>query len=141
MHRGHQRRVQRAMEQPSDLLTIKEAAALLKVSPITVTRYVKQERLSAYHIGPRAIRVRRADIEQLLRPTTKREEVATTKEQQTPSSPSMAPLTAEEKARLAQTMEQAKALQARMLQRRGGKPLSPSWKIIEEARRQRAAEL
>jgi hypothetical protein len=58
-----------------------------------------------------------------------------------PSSLRVAPLTAEEKARLAQVMAQAKALQARMLQRRGGKRLSPSWKIIEEARQQRASEL
>ena len=131
------------MEQAADdLLTIKDAAALLKLSPVTVKRYLKQERLSAYHVGPRAVRVRRADLEQLLHPVSKREGVTTMQERMTPSSAvRVPPLTAEEKARLAQTIEQAKALQGRMLQRRGGKLLSPSWKIIEEARRQRASEL
>ena len=51
-----------------DLLTMKEAAERLKVSPATIKRYLKQDRLRAYHLGPRAIRVKREDVERLLVP-------------------------------------------------------------------------
>jgi excisionase family DNA binding protein len=60
-----------AVDQASDLLTIKEAAAALKVSPITIKRYLKQGRLPAYQVGPRAIRIRRDDLERVLTPTQK----------------------------------------------------------------------
>src|SRR5919197_3358462 len=55
-------------DQASDLLTVKEAASLLKVSPVTIKRYLKSGLLRAFHIGPRAIRIRREDLEKLLTP-------------------------------------------------------------------------
>ena len=52
-----------------DLLTVKEAAALLKVSTVTIKRYLKSGRLPGYQVGPRAIRIRAQDLAHLLRPT------------------------------------------------------------------------
>ena len=57
-----------AVQQTSELLTVREAATLVKVSPLTISRYLRQGRLPAYRVGPRAIRVRRADVETLLKP-------------------------------------------------------------------------
>ena len=57
-----------AIQQTSELLTVREAATLVKVSPLTISRYLRQGRLRAYRVGPRAIRVRRADVETLLKP-------------------------------------------------------------------------
>ena len=57
-----------AVEPTGDLLTVKEAAALLKVSAVTINRYVKSGRLHAYQVGPRAIRIRREDMMNLLAP-------------------------------------------------------------------------
>ncbi|CAA9580482.1 MAG: hypothetical protein AVDCRST_MAG49-4711 [uncultured Thermomicrobiales bacterium] len=54
----------------SDLLTIPEAAEVLKVSAVTVSRYLKQGRLPAFRVGPRAVRIRRADLDRVLLPTT-----------------------------------------------------------------------
>ena len=54
-------------EPAADLLTRAEAAKLLKVSPVTISRWLKQGRLPAYRLGPRAVRIRRADLEGLLR--------------------------------------------------------------------------
>ena len=48
-----------------DLLTVKEAAAFLKVSPFTIYRWVGSGRLRAVRPSPRLIRLRRADVESL----------------------------------------------------------------------------
>lgn len=53
----------------SDLLTIPEAAAVLKVSPVTISRWLKQGRLTAYRMGPRAVRIRRDDLTEVLKPS------------------------------------------------------------------------
>ncbi|HKV84602.1 MAG TPA: helix-turn-helix domain-containing protein [Ktedonobacterales bacterium] len=52
-----------------ELLTVREAAQLLKISPVTITRWLKQGRLRGYHAGPRAIRIKQTDVEALLTPT------------------------------------------------------------------------
>src|SRR5438067_10137533 len=56
-------------EQEGDLLTVKEAAALLKVSTATIKRYLKSGRLPGYQVGPRAIRIRAQDLAHIMRPT------------------------------------------------------------------------
>jgi excisionase family DNA binding protein len=50
-----------------DLLTVKETAQLLRVSPITIRRYIASGRLSAERVG-RGIRVRRESIEAFVAP-------------------------------------------------------------------------
>lgn len=55
-----------AIDHAEELLTTKEAAQLLKVSPVTIKRYLRQGRLPAYHVGPRAIRIRKADLTQVM---------------------------------------------------------------------------
>ncbi len=46
----------------SEWLSIAEAAVVWKVSKITVHRWIKQGRVPAYHLGPRKIRLRAADV-------------------------------------------------------------------------------
>ncbi len=58
-----------AADLDSELLTIAEAAKLLKISTVTLARWLKQGRLPAYHVGPRAVRIRRQDLAAMLRPT------------------------------------------------------------------------
>ena len=41
-----------ASDLADELLTIAEAAKLLKVSPATLHRWLKDRRLRAYHVGP-----------------------------------------------------------------------------------------
>ena len=50
-----------------EFLTVQETATLLKVSPITIRRYIGSGRLPAVRIG-RAIRVQREAVEELLEP-------------------------------------------------------------------------
>ena len=54
-----------------EFLTVKETAHLLRVSPITVRRYIASGRLAAERVG-RGIRVRREAIEEFMRPVVSR---------------------------------------------------------------------
>jgi excisionase family DNA binding protein len=56
------------IEQANELLTVREAATALKVSTVTISRYLKQGRLRAYRLGPRTLRLRREDVQRLLQP-------------------------------------------------------------------------
>lgn len=47
-----------------ELLTIKEAAEILKVSPLTVRRYISRDILHAIHLGG-GVRIRREELERL----------------------------------------------------------------------------
>lgn len=49
--------------QPSELLTVREVAELLRVSPETVRRRVRAGDLPACKLSQRAIRIRRADLD------------------------------------------------------------------------------
>ncbi len=51
-----------------EFLTVPQAAEVLKVSAVTVSRWLKQGRLPAYRVGPRAVRIRREDIDRVLAP-------------------------------------------------------------------------
>ena len=55
----------------SEFLTIKETAALLRVSPITIRRYIASGELAAERVG-RGIRVRREAIEDFVTPVAPR---------------------------------------------------------------------
>jgi excisionase family DNA binding protein len=50
-----------------ELLTVDETARLLKVTQITVRRFIAEGRLPAVRVG-RAVRVRREALDQLLKP-------------------------------------------------------------------------
>jgi excisionase family DNA binding protein len=54
-----------------ELITVQEAASLLKVSSITVRRYVAAGRLPAVKVG-KAVRLRREAIEQFVTPVAPR---------------------------------------------------------------------
>jgi excisionase family DNA binding protein len=49
-------------------LTVKEAAAVLRVNPFTIRRYVADKRIRGTRVGPRRILVSAADVNALLAP-------------------------------------------------------------------------
>lgn len=51
---------------PNDLLRLREAAALCRVSDDTIRNWADQGRFTLYRLGPKTHRVSRADIEALL---------------------------------------------------------------------------
>ena len=50
-----------------DLLTVKEAAALLRISPITLREWLVAGKVPAYHAGRRVL-LRRVDVAALVKP-------------------------------------------------------------------------
>ena len=55
----------------TELLTVQEAAAMLKVNPITVRRFIAQGRLAAVRVG-RRVRVSKEAVEQFVTPVRPR---------------------------------------------------------------------
>lgn len=53
-----------------DVLTVKQAAALLQVTERTIRNYIESGLLPALRMGPRLIRIRRADLERLFSEAT-----------------------------------------------------------------------
>jgi excisionase family DNA binding protein len=129
------------VERETDLLTVADAARLLKVSTVTIKRWLKQGRPRAYRVGPRAVRIRRADLASMLIPATGREENTIAGALCVRTTLPVPPLTPEQVARRKAAIEAATQLRQAMLARRGGIPLTPSWLLIRRARVQRAERL
>jgi excisionase family DNA binding protein len=55
------------------LLTIQQAADEINNSPKSIRRWIAQGRLRAVRVGPRAIRIDRADLDQLITPAGRAE--------------------------------------------------------------------
>lgn len=124
-----------------DLLTVAEAAKMLKVSAVTLRRWIKQGRLPAYQVGPRKVRILREDLAKALTPTYLAEVSAM--QERTPVSTTLTvrPLTEDEVAQgLAAMQEADKAIEA-MRECRQGKPLSSSAPLIRRARAERSRQL
>lgn len=70
--------------------TVPEAARLLEVSPSTIWRWIQADKLPAFRVGPRAIRIREEDLHTIVQPARARpKEVSTDmdKERMTVRSP------------------------------------------------------
>ena len=128
------------MEQTTDeWLSIREAVSQLKIGRTTLHRWLKQGRLQAYRVGPKAVRIRRADLERLTTPVTDAgEEVVGVMETQPTSmhtSPAtIRPLTDEQQQQALAAAESSREFQARLLAKRGGKPFDESWPLVRAAR-------
>jgi excisionase family DNA binding protein len=124
-----------SMNRDLDLLTLTEAATLLKVSVVSLRRWIKQGRLPAYHVGPRKVRIKRSDLTKAFTPTIQEEVSAM------PERIPIRPLTdAEVRAGLA-ALKEADAVIEAIRERRGGQPLDSSVPLIRRARERRAKQL
>lgn len=130
---------------PGELLTVPEAAEVLKVSAVTVSRWLKQGRLPAYRVGPRAVRIRRSDIDDILAP-------AAAMARDTAGSPSSTRVTSGQRLpdpeatypnradRLA-VNDEAMALRSRILARRRGQGFASAADDLAKARQKRRKRL
>jgi excisionase family DNA binding protein len=123
------------MHDELDLLTLPEAAKLLKVSVVTLRRWIKQGRLPAYHVGPRKVRIKRHDLTKAFTPTAQ-EEVSTM-----PERIMVRPLTDAEVSQGLAALKEADAVIEAIRERRGGQPLDSSVPLIRQARETRAKHL
>lgn len=57
----------------SQFYTVPEAARVLDVSPVTIWRWIEADKLPAVRVGPRNIRVKKGDVESMIRPARAKE--------------------------------------------------------------------
>jgi len=134
----------------SEWLTKAEAAETLKVSQITVSRWIKQGRLAASRVGPRAIRIRRSDLDAVVTPL--RDAGEAMRDAGPPPShqpvwvqqlnPELIatlgpPMTAEEKERALEALEIARVHREQAAAERGGVPFPPSWPLMRQSLEER----
>jgi excisionase family DNA binding protein len=125
----------RSLDRDLDLLTLTEAATILKVSVVTLRRWIKQGRLPAYHVGPRQVRIRRSDLAQAFTPTSQEEVSAM------PESLTIKPLTDEAVREGLEALKESEALLQHLRERRQGQPLAPSWPLVRKEREERSQRL
>lgn len=133
------------MEQPTELLTLAETAQLLKVSVVTLKRWLRQGHLTAYRVGPRALRIRRTDLDALLSPAgqerARNGQEDPTDSTEAPDGAALRPLREEEARQQLEVLRESEGLIERMRIRRNGTPLPASWRLIHQAREERARRL
>ena len=122
-----------------DYLTVAEAAALPRVGRSTIRRWIRRGHVPAYRIGQRRVALKRTDLTKLITPARsggeQRGDVARAETDQV-----LHP-TAEQRRQALAAVAAAKRLQDELLERRGGKPFSPSWELLNEARDERTRQL
>ena len=96
----------------SQFYTVPEAARVLDVSPVTIWRWIEAGKLPAFRVGPRNIRVRRDELEAMIRPARAKGMAVESEKVQ------IGPATEEELAR-------RKALVARILSKRKERVIAP----------------
>lgn len=114
-------------------LTVHQTARLLSVHPSTIRRWIDRGILPAYRIGPKRIAVRQSDLDAASSPRVLNQESA--------SAPRLPPLAPWEQKLWKQAIQEAKVLQAELLEGRGGNRFDDSGILINEARDQRTRVL
>ena len=119
----------------SEYCTIAEAARALRVSEPTVSRWIASGRLPAARFGTRTVRILRADLRDMAKPVVpKRKMTREEIERYTIGRVGGARSPQE-------VMASIRAINKRILARRGGKPFESSLPLIHEARSERDERL
>jgi excisionase family DNA binding protein len=121
-------------------LTVDETAAMLKVNPETIRRYIASGRLPAVRIG-RRIRIRREAIETLAEPVHPKQASHMPDRNDGAPDSSVTRLTDAQVVDALAAIRQAARFRETLLDRHGGMLLPESWPLIREAREERASRL
>jgi excisionase family DNA binding protein len=116
-----------------EYLTVAQAASLLHVSKSTIWRWIESGELPAYRVGQRGVRLKQQDLDRAIGRVGQNKGGRMTDKGQR--------LTPKEQERARVAIEQAKLLQAELLNARGGKPFPSSSSLLEELRDERTRDL
>jgi len=121
-----------------EYLSVAEAAALLRVAPSTVRRWIRSGALPGYRVGRRQVALKRDDVSALIA----RIRAGGTSEPGAawPGSP-LPPLTPEERDRGLAALDRAEQIALRIQAGRGGQPLPPAWETLDDVRTERLRQL
>lgn len=123
-----------------DLLTIAEAAEILKVSTVTLSRWRRQGRLPTLKVGPRAVRIRRSDLDLISQPysgpVSSLDQPRPAPTPAMPSQPVALPVPVA--VPVERTMARAAQLRSLILNRRKGEFLEPAGDDLGKLRDKRA---
>jgi len=120
-------------------LTVAEAAARLRVNPSTIRRWIAKGSLPASRVGQRRVALKESDVAAMIAPIQGMRDVPTL----TPPDerPYVPPLTPEERQRIEEFLERAERRLAEWREQPSGKPIPPSWVLLNEARDERTEQL
>lgn len=123
----------------TDLVSVTEAARILRVSPSTIWRWIAHDTVPAYRVGPKRVWLKTRDLEPLME--TAREPLRKGGEHVEKDIVHERPLTAAERERGLAAIEEARQFQSTLLASRGGTPFESSWELLAESRDERSREL
>ncbi len=120
------------------LLSVNEAAALLRVHASTIRRWIDRGDLPAYRIGQRRVAVKRSDLDRLIAPVhlAQGQRIVELRPGERPPER----LTPEEKERGLEALARLRRLHERMRAELGDRPMTPSWEILAELRDERSRQ-
>lgn len=122
-----------------EYVTVAEAAALLRVAPSTVRRWIREGDVPAYRIGRRRVALKRDELSNLI--TSARPGAGTSGEVTINEAIVSRRLTPEEKRHALEVMDRIRQRAKEIRARRGGKLFPPAWVTINEQRDERTRQL
>lgn len=130
----------RAIEE--EYLTVAEAAALLRVAPSTIRRWIREGDVPAHRLGRRRVGLRRHDLSQLIKPVQAEEALSRdTAGDDDPERIKRRKLTDEEVERGLAAMDRAERHAKELLAARGGELFPDSAEVIHRMRQERTRQL
>lgn len=125
-----------------EYLTVAEAAALLRVAPSTIRRWIREGDLPAYRLGRRRVGLKREELSRLIKPVGADEALdRAASDSDEVERIRRRKLTPEEVERSLAAFERARQHREDLLAQRGGVPFSDSVEIIREMREERDRQL
>ena len=122
-----------------EYLTVAEAAALMRVAPSTIRRWIREGDLPAYRLGRRRVGLRRDDLASLVTPA--RKGMDRVSNMRGDEHPPIRTLTPEERRQGLAAMERIVKMRKEDLAHAAAKLYSPSWEILAELREERTRQL
>ena len=126
-----------------EFYSVAQAAAILGVGHSTVWRWIASGKLPAYRVGPKNIRIKKQDLDTVIKPARpNRKEVSRVIDTMPISTTlEVPPLTQAERQRGLEALRRIDELQEKMLADRGGEAFPSSVELIREMREERSRQL
>ncbi len=124
---------------PAELLSVAEAARVLRISPSTLWRWIGRGEVPAYRIGPKRVWLKKRDLDSVSAPVQQRNGHGGKAKENAQIGERL--LTPAERERGLAAIAEGRKFREKLLAARGGVLFSPSWELLHESREERLREL